>query len=56
MQKEYNKIKQELENIIPLEKTIKETREIENIHKIIQNNNGSFQLSEEQLKLASIFT
>ena len=56
MQKEYNKIKQELENIIPLEKTIKETREIENIHIMIQNNNGKFNLSEEQLKLASIFT
>ena len=28
----------------------------ENIHTMIKNNNGKFNLSEEQLKLAAIFT
>ena len=56
MQEAYSHIEEALEKVLPLESTLKETREIENIHKIIQNNNGSFQLSEEQLKLASIFT
>lgn len=56
MQREYHKIKEEIEKIIPLEQTIKETRQIENIHTLIENNNGNFNLSEEQLKLASIFT
>ena len=54
MQKEYDKMKKELKNIIPLETTIKEARQIENIHTLIKNNNKNFNLSKEQLQLAQV--
>ncbi len=56
MEKEFNKINKELEKLMPLENILKEARKIENIHTMIKNNNGKFNLSEEQLKLAAIFT
>ena len=52
MNKEYNNINKELNNIIPLENIIKEAREIENIHNLILNNGNNFNLSETQLELA----
>ena len=56
MEKEFNKINKELEKLMPLENILKEARKIENIHTMIKNNNGKFNLSEEQSKLAAIFT
>ncbi len=53
MQKEYQKLKSELKNLIPLENTIKQARIIENLHILIKNNGGNFNLSEEQLALAN---
>lgn len=52
MEKEYKKIKDELEQIIPIEKTIKNARIIETIHNLIKNNENNFELSQEQLDLA----
>lgn len=52
MEREYNKIKTEIKNIVPLENTIKAVRQIENIHTVIKNNGQNFNLTEEQLKLA----
>lgn len=52
MEKEYKKIKEKMEQIIPIEQTIKNARTIETIHNLIKNNGNKFDLSEEQLKLA----
>lgn len=51
MEREYIKIKNQLEEIMPLDNTIKEARKIENIHQLIKNKN-SFDLSEEEKQLA----
>ena len=55
MKKEYKKIKTELNNLMPLESTIKEARKIENIQNLIQNK-GNFNLSKEELKLIEKFS
>ena len=52
MEKEYTKIKKQLKELIPLEETLKNAREIENIHTLIKNNNGDFNLSQNELDLA----
>ena len=54
MEKEYQKIKEKMKDIIPLENTIKQTRNIENLHLLIKKNGRDFNLSEEELKLAEI--
>lgn len=54
MEKEYKKIKEKIKDIIPLENTIKQTRNIENLHLLIKKNGRDFNLSEEELKLAEI--
>ena len=52
MEKEYKKIEKEINNLAPLEKTIKDARTIENLHLLIKNNGQSFELSNEQIELA----
>lgn len=52
MQKEYNKIKTELKELVPIENTIDNARYIENIHNLVKNNGRRFELSEEELELA----
>lgn len=52
MQKEYNKIKTELKELVPIENTINNARYIENIHNLVKNNGMRFELSEEELELA----
>lgn len=54
MQKEYDKIQQKLKEIMPLENTIKEARQIENIHNLIKNNVHNFNLTNEQLELSKM--
>ena len=56
MEREYQKIKDKLKELLPLETTIKQAREIENIHLLIKNNGHDFNLSEEQLELAGLLT
>ena len=51
MEKAYKKLEEELEKTIPLENTIKEARNIENIHILIKNK-GNFNLSNDELELA----
>lgn len=53
MEKEYKKIKEKIEGLIPIEQTIKNARTIENIHNLIKNNGKNFDLSQEQLALAA---
>ena len=56
MQKEYLKIKEKLKILIPTENTLKQARNIENLHTLIKNNGKNFNLTEEQLKLAELLT
>ena len=53
MEKQYKKIKKELENIMPLENVITKARQLENIHQLIKNKGGNFNLSQEELELAN---
>ena len=53
MEKEYNKIKKELKELVPLENTINNARYVENIHTLIKNNGENFDLSLEEVELAS---
>ena len=43
-----------LKQTLPLEETLKQARQIENLHLIIKNNGQDFNLTEEQKKLAEI--
>lgn len=52
MNKEYKKIKDQLEEVIPLENTIQKAREIENIQQLIKNKGNKFELSLEEIELA----
>lgn len=52
MQREYEKLKEQLKILIPLENTLKKARELENLHKLIKNNGQNFDLSEEEKILA----
>lgn len=51
MEKEYKKIKKELNNLVPLENTLKAARNIENIHTLIKTNGKNFDLSETEMDL-----
>ena len=52
MEKEYKKIKTEMNYLAPIEKMINEARTIENLHMLIKNNGQDFNLTKEQLELA----
>lgn len=52
MEKEYQKIKKELKNLVPMEKTINQARTLENLHMFIKNNGQNFNLSNEAIELA----
>lgn len=52
MEKEYKKIRRELKNLAPIEKTINEAKTIENLHNLIKNNGQNFNLSQEEMELA----
>lgn len=52
MEKEYKKIKTEMNYLAPIEKMINEARTIENLHMLIKNNGQDFNLTKEQIELA----
>lgn len=52
MTKEYNKIKKQLDNIIPLENILKETRKVEILHNLIKNNGQNFNISDIEKEVA----
>lgn len=56
MEKEYNKIQKQLNNIAPIEKTINEAKTIEVLHNLIKNNGQDFNLTQEQIELANKLT
>ncbi len=44
--KEYNKIKTQLNKVVPLENILKETRKVETLHELIKNNGQNFNITE----------
>ena len=56
MEREYEKIKDKLKELLPLENTLKESRIIENLHTLLKNNGQNFDLSNEQLELAKMLS
>ena len=54
MQREYEKIREKLKILIPMENTIKQARTIENLHTLIKNNGQDFNLSKEELELVNL--
>ena len=54
MEKEYQKIKEKLKQTMPIENTLRQAREIENLHLIIKNNGHKFNLTKEQEELAGL--
>ena len=53
MEKYMKKIDKTLSKTLPIENLINEARTIENIHELIKNNGNNFDLSKEELDLAS---
>ena len=56
MQREYEKMKEKLKILIPMESTLKQARVIENLHTLIKNNGQDFNLTQEQKQLAEMLT
>ena len=52
MEREYNKIKSTLKTLLPIEETINQAKQIENLHLLIKNNGQNFNISGEELALA----
>lgn len=52
MQKEYNKLEKQFQNIAPIEKTINDIKTIKILHNVIKNNGQNFDLTQEQIDLA----
>ena len=52
MELEYNKVKEQLQELIPLETTLKKARELENLHLLIKNRQGDCNLTQEEINLA----
>lgn len=52
MEREYKKLEKQLQQIVPIEKTINEAKTIEVLHNLIKNNGQDFNLTNEQLELA----
>lgn len=51
MCKEYNKIKARIDEVVPIEKTIKEIRNVEILHNLIKNNGKNFEITDLEKKL-----
>lgn len=56
MEREYDKIREKLKELLPIENTIKEARVIENLHTLIKKNGQDFNLTKEQLELAKMLS
>ena len=54
MEKEYKKIKKQMDTIMALDSTISEAKKIENLHNLIKNKGENYELSEEERELINI--
>ena len=52
MEKIYKKIERQINKVIPIKNVVENSKIIENLHNLIKNNDGKFELSEEELELA----
>ena len=52
MEKIYKKIERQINKVIPIKNIVEDSKIIENLHNLIKNNNGKFELSEAELELA----
>ena len=55
MTKEYNKIKIQINKIVPLENILKETRRVETLHELIKNNGQNFNITEAERNIVENF-
>ena len=53
MEREYNKLKKQIETITPLQSTINEAKKIENVHTLLKNKGKNYELSEVEQELAN---
>lgn len=53
MEKEFNKMEKIMKELIPMENTFKNYRNIENLQNLIKNNGKNFNLSQEEIDLAN---
>ena len=54
MEKEYNKMKQQIKTVVALESTISEARKIETLHNLVKNKGIDYEFSEEEKELINI--
>ena len=55
MTKEYNKIRTQINKVIPLENILKETRKVETLHELIKNNGQNFNITEAEKNIIENF-
>lgn len=54
MKKIHTRIQKELEKVVPIEDVLNRVEQLKNMHELIVNNGGDFNLSEEELQLSSM--
>ena len=54
MEREYKKLKKQMDTIMALDSTISEAKKIENIHNLLKNKGADYKLSEEEKQLINI--
>lgn len=54
MEREYKKLKKQMDTIMALDSTISEAKKIENIHNLLKNKGKDYELSEEEKELINI--
>ena len=54
MEREYKKLKKQMDTIMALDSTISEAKKIENIHNLLKNKGTDYELSEEEKQLINI--
>lgn len=52
MELEYDKIREKLKDLVPIEETLKKAHQVESLHKLIRSKGRDFNLSEEEIELA----
>ena len=52
MEREYKKINEALKNILPMKNTILEAEKIKNLHQLVRNKGGNFNITNEELELS----
>ena len=53
MEREYNKLKKQIDSITPLQSTINEAKKIENVHTLLKKKGKNYELSEVEQELAN---